>query len=209
MDLKNLRLGNLSRKTQWALFAFVALAMVAGFYYFVLRGQLQERDQLRSEVAELERSVAQTSAVASQLERFKQELAALEKRLMELRSILPSEKETPQLLRSTQEMAAASALKITRFYPQPVIPRPFHSDWPIVIEVRGSYNALGDFFEKTSRSTRIINVDNVMIKGIDGSTDPGMTLSAACTVTTFVYREDLVAGTGSGLTPEAKKVGAP
>ena len=143
-------------------------------------------------VKELEKSVAQATAVAAQLDRFKRELAVLEKRLTELRSILPSEKETPQVLRSAQEMAAASALKITRFNPQPVMPRPFDSDWPILIEVRGSYNALGEFFEKISRATRIVNVDNVAIKGIVGSTDPAMTLITSCTVTTFVYREDVV-----------------
>jgi len=208
MDLKSLKLSTLSRSTQLIIFAVVAIALAGGFYYFVLRGQLEERDQLRTQVADLERSVAQTSAVASQLERFKTELAALEKRLMELRGILPSEKETPQVLRSAQEMAAASSLKITKFNPQPVIPRPFYSDWPIIIEVRGSYTGLGEFFEKVSRATRIINVDNVMVKGIEGSTDPTMTLSAACTVTTFVYREDVVVGPENVPAAAPKKVGA-
>ncbi len=208
MDLKNISLSSVPRSIQLALFALLALALVAGFYFGVLKGPLQERELLRSEVLGLEKSVAQISAVASQLDRFKKELAVLEKRLLELRSILPSEKETPQVLRSSQEMAAASALKITRFNPQPVVPRPFYSDWPILIEVRGSYNALGAFFEKISRATRIVNVDNVNIRGIEGSTDPFMTLMTTCTVTTFVYREEVAAAAESPSAPAKKKAGA-
>ncbi len=208
MDLKNLKLGTIPRSAQLVIFGLVVVGLAAGFYFGILRDQLQNRDQLRGEVADLERSVAQISIVASQLERFKKELAVLETRLTELRGILPSEKETPQVLRSTQDMAATSALKITRFYPQPVIPRPFYSDWPIVIEVKGSYNALGAFFEKISRATRIINVDNVMVKGIEGSTDRDVTLTANCTVTTFVYREDVVVGAGNVPPAAQQKAGA-
>ncbi len=204
MDLKNLKFGTLSRTTQLTLFALVVVALAAAYHYFFLSSQLQQRDRLRAEVRDLERSVAETAVVAARLEQFKQELAALEARLKELRSILPSEKETPQVLRSTQEMAASSALKITRFQPQPVIPRPLYSDWPIAIEVKGSYNALGTFFEKISRATRIINVDNVVVRGIEGSMDRSMTLSAACSVTTFVYREDSVAGPDTAPAPAQK-----
>jgi Tfp pilus assembly protein PilO len=64
------------------------------------------------------------------------------------------------------------------------------------MEVQGCYNALGSFFEKVSRATRIINVENISIKGINNSTDSSSTLTATCTATTFVFREDQVVGTG-------------
>ena len=70
------------------------------------------------------------------------------------------------------------------------MPKAFYSDWPILMQVEGSYNALGHFFEKVSAATRIINVPNISIKGIDGSTDFNRTLTATCTATTFVFRED-------------------
>ncbi len=192
---------------QLTLFGVVVALSVGAYYHFLLRGHLEERDRLRSEVQDLERSVAQTSAVAAQLERFRKELDVLGQRLLELRSILPSEKETPQVLRSTQDMAALSSLRISRFQPLPVVPHPFYSDWPILIEVHGSYNALGAFFEKISRATRIINVENVVVRGIDRSTDPKNTLTAACTVTTFVYREDVIVGQEGVAAPPGRKAG--
>lgn len=87
-------------------------------------------------------------------------------------------------------MAASSNLKINKFTPQLVIPRAFYSDWPIQIEVEGNYDGLGLFFEKVSQATRIIDVGTISIKGSDQLADPGRTLTASCTATTFVFKED-------------------
>jgi type IV pilus assembly protein PilO len=157
---------------------------------------LDKRAALRAEVSELESSVAQGRAIESRLGRFKKELAQLEERLAVLRGILPAQKETPMVLRSVQQMAASNSLKIYKFTPQPLIPRAFYVDWPIVIEVQGNYDGLGRFFEKIGQATRIINVGNISIKGIDNSTDSMRTLDAICTATTFVFREDRVATDG-------------
>lgn len=190
MGLEKYRLENLPRSTQITIVAALGLALAAGVYFVYLQGLLSERNSLRTEVTKLEKSVAQASAFASQLSRYKQEVADLAERLRSLRQILPEQKETPIVLRSVQEMASTSNLKIRKFDPQPLVPRDFYTDWPISMEVEGSYNALGQFFEKVGRATRIINVQNISLKGIDGSTDPGHTVTATCTATTFVYREE-------------------
>jgi Tfp pilus assembly protein PilO len=61
------------------------------------------------------------------------------------------------------------------------------------MEIQGSYNALGTFFEKIGMFTRVVNVDNINVKNIEGSTDPTKTLNSNCTATTFVYREEQAA----------------
>jgi type IV pilus assembly protein PilO len=202
MALGEIKLENLPRYAQILLVAVVAFALLALFYVFYLKGALEQRDTLRTEIRKLEKSVAEAAAVASQLERFKKELAQLEERLSVLRSILPAEKETPMVLRSVQQMAVSSNLKIMRFIPSPTVPRAFYVDWPISLEVQGSYNGLGLFFEKISQFTRIINADNISVKAVEGSTDPARTLTATCTATTFVFRENEVV---ENTTANAKK----
>jgi Tfp pilus assembly protein PilO len=196
MALKDFKFENLPPSRQILVFAVVMAALIGVFYSLYMKAALAERDQLQTEVRQLEASVAQSTAVESQLKQFKREVALLEERLAALRSILPAQKETPIILRSVQEMASSSSLKINKFTPQAVVARDFYSDWPIVMEVQGCYNALGKFFEKVSRATRIINVENITIKGINNSTDHSSTLTATCTATTFVFREDQVVGTG-------------
>jgi type IV pilus assembly protein PilO len=190
MALSDYRIQNLPRRVQILIFGLLMLGLAVLFYMFYLKNSIDERDALRTEVHQLEASVAQGRAIESQFDRFKKELAEVQRRLEELRSVLPPQKETPQVLRSVQEMAASNNLKILKFTPQPIAPRAFYVDWPIEIEVEGNYNGLGRFFEKISKSTRIIDVNKISIKGIDNSVDPARTLTAVCTATTFVFRED-------------------
>ncbi|MBZ5495403.1 MAG: type 4a pilus biogenesis protein PilO [Acidobacteriia bacterium] len=190
MAFENFKLENLPRKIQIAVVAVLAIGVAVAGYWFLLKDLVEVRGKLQTEIAGLEKAVAQASDVERRLDQFKRDLAALDVRLDELRRILPSQKETPDVLRAVQLMASESKLKIIKFAPKPVAPRTFYADWPIQMEVQGSYNALGGFFEKVGQFRRIVNVDDINIKNLEGSTDPTRTLSSTCTATTFVYRED-------------------
>jgi type IV pilus assembly protein PilO len=193
MDLKGMSFESLPRPVQALVLAVLAVVLCGVFYFFFLKGTIEEGNKLQGEVTRLQASVAQGKAIESQLSRFKRELAQLEERLNVLSKILPAEKETPAVLRSIQQMAASSNLKILKFTPQPLKSHDFYVDWPIQIQVEGNYDGLGLFFEKISQYTRIINADNIGIKGIDNSTDRARTLGASCTATTFVFQEEQVA----------------
>lgn len=192
MALSGFRFDSLPRPAQVGIFAAVVACMSFVFYLHYLKSQIAENETIQADIARLELSVAQMSAVEARLKRFRLELAELEKRLIELQSILPAEKETPAVLRNVYKMAVASDLKINKFTPQPVIPRAFYADWPIQIEVEGSYDGLGRFFERISQSTRIIDVGTISVQGLgsDVKPGPGRTLSASCTATTFVFTEN-------------------
>jgi len=191
MTIRDYRFESLPRSVQVVIFAALIGCLTFVFYLYYLKDLIIQRDVIQAEIARLELSVAQGTAIENQLKRFKQELAQLEERLAVLRSILPSEKETPAVLRSVQRMAAASNLKINKFIPKPIIPRTFYSDWPIQIEVEGNYDGLGLFFEKVSQATRIIDVGDISIAGMEKPPEgSNTTLTASCTATTFVFKED-------------------
>lgn len=192
MAIKDFRFKNLPRSTQTVVFTVFIACLCLVFYLYFIKDLVAEHRRLQADIAKLELSVAQGTAIEARLHLFKQELVQLEQRLAILQAILPTQKETPTVLRSVQQMAASSNLKINRFVPQPVIPRAFYSDWPIQIEVEGNYNGLGSFFEKVSRSTRIIDVEDISIKGIEDSQDALRTLDATCTAKTYVFREEQV-----------------
>jgi type IV pilus assembly protein PilO len=190
MALGNFKLENLPRNVQIALIAVLAVGLAVVGYIFCLRDLVAMQSGLKAEIAKLEIAVAEATEVENRLSKFKRDIALLDTKLDELRRILPSQKETPEVMRAVQNMASDSFLKIAKFAPQPVAPRAFYADWPITMDVQGSYNALGKFLEKIGRFKRIVNVDNMVIKIIEGSTDPVRTLNASFTATTFVYRED-------------------
>jgi type IV pilus assembly protein PilO len=206
MAIRDYRFENLPRSAQVAIFAVLVGCLAFVFYTYYLKDLIVQRDALQEEIARLERSVAQGTAIENQLKRFKQELAQLEDRLAVLKSILPSEKETPSVLRSVQRMAASSNLKIDRFAPKPMVPHAFYSDWPIQIDVEGNYDGLGMFFEKISQASRIIDVTDITITGLDKlAADANTTLTASGTATTFVFSE----GTASTRDEKPKKKESP
>ena len=190
MDLRDIRLDNLSRPIQHAIFAGLVVCLAVLFYMYFIKGILKDCTVLEGDIAKLEKTVAEATAVKSQHAEFQKELAELEQRLSVLRNILPAEKETPTVVRNVQSMAVSSNLMIQKFTPKPEITRDFYSDWPIDIEVEGNYNGLGTFFEKIGRATRLIDVGTISISQIKDSLDPQLTLKASCTATTFVYREN-------------------
>jgi len=192
MAISDYRFDHLPRSTQVVVFTVIVLCLAVAFYFYYLKDIVKERDNIQADIARLEVSVAHATAIESRLKRFREELKQLEERLAVLQAILPAEKETPTVLRSVQQMASSSNLKIQKFTPQPVVPHVFYSDWPIQIDVEGNFDGLGAFFEKISHATRIINVDSISVTGFDKDQDmnPSHTLKASCTATTFVFRED-------------------
>ena len=126
-------------------------------------------------------------AVEQKHQEFLTQNKQLLSKLSTLKIILPEAKQTDQLLRQVQESAVASNLQIRKFQPLPVNQKDFFSEWPINLEVDGSYHALGAFFDKLSKFSRIVNVSDVKIVE---SRKTGQTISTTCVATTFVYNEE-------------------
>jgi type IV pilus assembly protein PilO len=81
-----------------------------------------------------------------------------------------------------------------------------YAEWPIGLQIEGTYHNLGTFLERVSKFPRIINVTGIHIKTRDASKDGGTSarsITAECTATTFVLIEPKkaaapVATTGTG-----------
>ena len=63
-----------------------------------------------------------------------------------------------------------------------------HAEWPINVELDGTYHNLGMFFDRISRFSRIINVGSVRIRAKD-KPDPNSSIQVALVATTFVLVE--------------------
>jgi type IV pilus assembly protein PilO len=122
---------------------------------------------------------------------FKVEMAALEKQLETLKTIVPEEKEVDEFMRLLQEAASASGVQIRSLVAQAVVPRDFHYELPFSITVDGPYFSIEDFFARLSRLSRIINVGDLTFTGLSDPSKarfpvrPGTTVTGSCTVTTF------------------------
>jgi type IV pilus assembly protein PilO len=167
--------------------AFVVLGLAAGgaFYYYYegpVRADIEIRE---SQLAALRRDVQMGQATAKKLPEFQAEVGRLQARLDNLKAVLPDAKDAADLLRRLQTVATQSSLTIKGFKPQATATKQLHAEWPIDLELEGTYHNLAIFFDRVSKFTRIVNINALAIKA-QQQPKPNSTISATCVATTFV-----------------------
>ena len=183
----NFSLSKLPWHNQVAVFVVLSLAAVGAFWNWVARDAMDALETRRGELAKINQTIDRGLATAKRLPEFRREVEQLEAQLDRLRAVLPEEQDVADLLRRVQAMATQSRLTIRGFTPRPVTRRQMHAEWPIGLELEGTYHDLGAFLERVSKFPRIINVGNIKIKAQDEkAATAGSTITAECTATTFV-----------------------
>jgi type IV pilus assembly protein PilO len=183
-----LGLNKLPWKTQVGVFIALAIAALGGFYWYYVQDIQAAQAVEQTKLDKLRADIAKGSATARQLPQFRQEVATLEARLESLRAVLPEEKDVGDLLRRIQTLATQSNLQIKGFKPAPIVTKQMHAEWPINLELDGTYHNLGVFFDRVGKFSRIINIGGVRIKAKEKPA-PGSTIDVVCTATTFVLVE--------------------
>lgn len=197
-----LSLNKLPWKAQVGAFLVVAAAALGGFYWYYVQDVQADQASRQQKLNALKADIAKGSATARQLPQFRKDVAELEARLDSLRAVLPEEKDVGDLLRRIQTLATQSNLQIKGFKPAPIVTKQMHAEWPINLELDGTYHNLGVFFDRVGKFSRIINVGGVRIKAKD-KPEPGSTIGVVCTATTFVLIDPQVAAKSAakGKTP--------
>ena len=172
--------------------AGIGVALVLfGLAWWRLYGPM--KDQIRGQDAELEKlqaKIQEGRAAKQRLPQFREEVRRLELELDKLLRILPARLNTEDLLRRLRALAEQGDLELNRITPQNLTDRDFYSEWPIKIEMRGTYHNLGMFFDRIGRFSRIINVDDLVVNALDPTRSQGHTITSSFTALTFVYRDE-------------------
>lgn len=164
----------------------LGLVIVGLVYWQVLTPMFEEIDRQETRLAELQRKINEGRAAKAQLPQFREQVRTLELELEKLLRILPARRNTPDLLRRVRALAEQGDFGFHRFTPKPFVEREFYSEWPIDIDLAGGYHNLAMFFDRVSRLSRIINIENLTIQARDAGND---TIAADFTAKTFVYKE--------------------
>jgi type IV pilus assembly protein PilO len=167
--------------------------IVGGVLYFgahklLLTPKKEQIASLETRLAGLQTKLQEGRAAQQQLPRFREEVRNLELELDRLLRILPARRNTPELMRRVRTLTEQGDFDLLRFTPRGYVEREFYSEWPIDIRLDGSYHNLGMLFDKISRFSRIINIENLKIDQ-QRARDSQHTISADFTAKTFVYRE--------------------
>ena len=137
------------------------------------------------------------------LPEFRAEAEDLQNRLIGLRAVLPDEKDAADLLRRMQTVATQSNLTIKSFTPKATVTKQMHAEWPISLELDGTYHNLARFFDTVGKFTRIVNISGLEVKA-KANPDARATITATCTATTFVLLDEPAPAKPGAVKPGAK-----
>ena len=167
--------------------AFIGLAITGCgiFYYYYEMPVKADMVARQTQLVSLRNDVNKGLTTAKKLPEFRSQVTDLEGRLANLKAILPEEKDAADLLNRMQTVAAQSNMTIKGFKPAPTVTKQLHAEWPITLELEGTYHNLALFFDRVGKFTRIVNISGLDVRGKD-KPDAGATITATCVATTFV-----------------------
>ncbi len=172
---------------------FTALALgivvIAYFVFPNLKTMQAEIDTMQEDLAEKQRDISDGQAIEARLPEFEREIENLKQKLGDVQQILPTGRETGDLLRWIKNLGDQSNLDLKSFSPGGLRPVEFYKEFPIEMNVTGTYHDLGLFLDRVSKYQRIINVDNLRMSKVTRG-ERGKTIQASFTATTFVYDEE-------------------
>jgi type IV pilus assembly protein PilO len=183
--MAGLSIAKLPWKAQLGLFVALSVAGAGAFYYFFEMPTQAAMSTQEQELEKVRQRINRGLDAARELPKFRAEIDGLMAELERLKPILPEEKDVADLLRHIQTLATQSNLTIRSFKPQPVATREMHAEWPISLEIEGTYHNLGLFLDRVSKFPRIINVGKLDIKAKQAP-ELNATIDVQFTATTFV-----------------------
>ncbi len=174
---------------QVLIFLGIALGIVAVAYWIYpnLAEDRAEIARLEEEYAGKERRILEGQAIEQRLPEFEREIAELQQKLADVQQILPTNRETGDLLRWIKNLGDQSNLDLKSFNPGKLKPVEFYKEFPIEMQVVARYHDLGVFLDRVSKYSRIINVDDLKI---NSAKVRDKTIRADFTATTFVYDDE-------------------
>lgn len=166
----------------------LGVALFVVMHLYVFKDIQTTNERLQQNIDDLEREIEKGRAAKADLPRLEEDIRNFEIELDRLRRILPTRRETDNLIKRQKQLTEQGQFALTRFTPGNFEDRGFFLAWPIQVGLDGTYHELGLLFDRLSRFPRIINVDNLVLAPMRQAGN--FTIHAEFTLQTFIYKED-------------------
>ncbi len=169
--------------------AVVAGAIIFAVNYSVISGVETQIRAAEGQIKELDTKIEQGRSAQRKLPQFREEVRRLELELEKLRRILPSSRNTDEIIKKVKSLVDQGDFVLHKMtFPKPGAPGSDpYVEWPITISVDGRYHNLAILFNRLSNFSRIINVEQITIQALPVQTE--RTITADFVAKTFMYVE--------------------
>jgi len=168
----------------------LAIAIIYGVHTLYVVDIKNAIAAAESKIEELDRKIEQGRAAERKLPQFREEVRRLELELEKLRRILPSSRNTEEIIKKIKSLVDQGDFALRRLtFPklQAVQGDDPYAEWPITVTVDGRYHDLAILFNRLSNFSRIMNVEQIQITATTAQAT--RTISSDFVAKTFVYVE--------------------
>src|SRR5436305_5390713 len=182
--------GNFFTRMAWYYQMGVLLLLAALLYfatdYLLYSDKRAETTKIKEQVETLNAKNQQASIIQQNLKGAEATLAEKREEIDRLRDLLPDAVEISRIYDNLKDLLRTQRLELKRFSPQKAQSLEFYTAQPILIEVTGSYDALGQYFSELGFYKRILSVSEVDIKQAeDGAQQVGRSINSSFVVTAY------------------------
>jgi type IV pilus assembly protein PilO len=168
----------------------LAIAAIVAVHYLLVQDIEEQIHGAESTIADLDKKIEQGRAAERKLPQFREEVKRLELELEKLRRILPSTRNTEEIIKKLKSLVDQGDFTLRKLtFPALTSPQggdPY-AEWPIAVSVDGRYHNLAILFNRLSNFSRIMNVESINISALGVQMEK--TISADFVAKTFVYVE--------------------
>jgi type IV pilus assembly protein PilO len=148
----------------------IVLWIVAYLFLFIMP-QFEEIESLNQKNKALQTQLTRSILKARKLSQVQQLAADAEKRFDQERRVLPENEEMRRLLESVARLKQESGLTFTLFKPEKEVVKDFYAEIPISMKLTGHFHNVGVFFDKLSKLSRLVHIDNFRVIHAESADD--------------------------------------
>jgi type IV pilus assembly protein PilO len=179
----------------WWVGLAVGVALAGGVLYaaerFVVKDIKKDIVAADDKIKDLDQKITKGRAAERKLPQFREEVKRLELELEKLRRILPSRRNTEEIIKKVKSLVDQGEFTLRKLTFPPLSLSSSsgdpYSEWPISVSLDGRYHDLAILFNKLGNFSRIMNVENISIRALGNQETK--TITSNFVAKTFVYIE--------------------
>jgi type IV pilus assembly protein PilO len=157
----------------------IICVVVAVLGYFVLVvDHVEKLKTTQQKEVTLKQEFERKQSKTSNLTAYEDQLKEMEVTFGSMLKSLPDKAEVESLLVEISRAGSANNLKINIFSPAGESPKEFYAEYPIKMNVEGSYGELTGFVSNVSALQRIVTLHDIKIEPLTDSDDASVTFTA-------------------------------
>lgn len=203
-DLNNLdinQIGTWPLPAKVLVILVLSAALLAGGYFLVLEEMLDNLEKAERQETDLRNDFEKMQAKAVNLDKYVQQLEDLKESMGTMLQQLPNKTEVPALLVDVSQTGLGAGLEFKLFQPQAEVMKDFYAEYPINLEVVGSYHQFGEFISGLASLPRIVTIHNLNMLPMTG----GKQLTLKALAKTYRYLDENEAAAAKPKTTKGAK----